>query len=214
MSEPIWVIGAGGHAKVVIDLLRVSGWSTIVGILDDAFPDAMPTLEVPVRGPASQQSIDRFGIERAILAIGSNRARSEISQRLGQSLSWPTLIHPTAYVAGGVELGRGTVVMAGAIVQPDSVIGAHAIINTASSIDHDCAIGDFVHIAPGVHLAGEVRVEEGAFLGIGSCVIPRRTIGAWAVLGAGSAAVSDVPPGVIAKGLPARWNRSSNNDSR
>jgi UDP-perosamine 4-acetyltransferase len=206
MSEPIWVIGAGGHAKVVIDLLRATGWSDIVGILDDSFPEAMPALGVPIRGTISQESIERFRIERAILAIGSNRARSEIGRRLGESLSWPTLVHPTASVAGGVELGSGTVVMAGAIVQADSIVGRHAIINTASSVDHDCRIGDFVHIAPGVHLAGAVRVEQGAFLGIGSCVVPQRTIGAWAILGAGSAAITDVPPGVVAKGLPARWD--------
>lgn len=205
MSEPIWVIGAGGHARVVIDTLQTLEGIKIAGILDDAFPNVSPVLGVPVLGPATPESVIRLGVRRAFLAIGSNPVRAEIAVRLGASVSWATLVNSRAILARDVKVGQGTIIMAGAIVHTGSVIGMHSIINTASTVDHDCRLGDYVHLAPGVHLAGGVQIDEGAFLGIGSCVIPGRTIGAWATIGAGGIAVSDIPPGVVAKGLPARW---------
>ena len=203
--RPIWIIGAGGHAKVVIDTLRTLGTFDVLGVLDDD-PLRLGTevLGVPVRGEASLESIDRFGIEQAIIAIGSNRARAAVAGRLADRVSWATAIHPTAHLAPGVRIGEGTVVFAGAIVQPSSVIGHHVILNTACSVDHDGSIGDFVHIAPGVRLAGNVQVGAGVLLGIGCSVIPERTIGAWATIGAGSVVVDDIPPDVTAKGIPAK----------
>jgi UDP-perosamine 4-acetyltransferase len=204
----IWIIGAGGHAKVVIETLRATGTIGVLGALDDD-----PTRQgtevrgVPVRGEVSLGSIDRFGIEHAIMAVGSNRARAEMVRRLAGRVSWTTAIHPTAHLAPGVHIGKGSVVFAGAIVQPDSVIGRHVILNTASSVDHDVMIGDFAHIAPGVRVAGNVRVEEGALLGIGCSVAPGCTVGAWATIGAGSVVVHDIPPGVTAKGTPARLSK-------
>jgi len=207
--QPVWIIGAGGHAKVVIDTLRTLGTFDVLGVLDDD-PLRLGTevLRVPVRGETSHESIDRFGIEEAIIAIGCNRARAVVAGRLAGRVSWATAIHPTAHLAPGVRIGEGTVVFAGAIVQPGSVIGRHVIINTACSVDHDGSIEDFVHIAPGVRLAGNVQVGVGVLLGIGCCVIPERTIGAWATIGAGSVVVSDVPPGVTAKGIPAKSSKT------
>ncbi len=202
--RPIWIIGAGGHAKVVIDTLRTLGTFDVLGVLDDD-PLRLGTdvLRIPVRGDVSHKSIDRFGIEEAIIAIGSNRARAAVAGRLADRVSWATAIHPTAHLAPGVRIGEGTVVFAGAIVQPSSVVGRHVILNTACSVDHDGSIGDFVHMAPGVRLAGNVQVGEGALLGIGCSVIPERTIGAWATIGAGGVVVDDIPPDVTAKGIPA-----------
>ena len=93
-----------------------------------------------------------------------------------------------------------------AFIQSDSIIGRHSILNTACSVDHDASIGDFAHVAPGAHLAGGVRVGEGALLGIGCSVLPGRTVGDWAIIGAGAVVLRDVPPGVTAKGVPARFN--------
>lgn len=203
--KPLWVIGAGGHAKVVVDTARSTGRFEVVGLLDDNEDRwGRQFLGARVRGAASRELASRLGIGLAVIAIGSNRARAEVAQRLDGLVAWASLVHPTAHLAPGVRIGEGTVVFAGAIVQPSSVIGHHAILNTACSIDHDNSIGDFVHIAPGVRLAGNVRVQEGALMGIGSSVVPGCAIGAWATIGAGGVVVHDIPPGVTAKGVPAK----------
>lgn len=159
--QPVWIIGAGGHAKVVIDTLRTLGTFDILGVLDDdPLRLGIEVLGVPVRDEASLEAIDRFGIEQAIIAIGSNRARAAVARLLAGRVSWATAVHPTSHLAPGVRIGEGTVVFAGAIVQPGSVIGRHVILNTACSVDHDGLIGDFVHMAPGVRLSGNVQVGE------------------------------------------------------
>lgn len=204
--RPLWVIGAGGHAKVVIDTVRAAGEFDVAGVLDD---DRRlwggEVLGVSIPAGLSDESVARFGIERAIIAIGSNRVRAEIAGRFAGRLAWAGAVHPAATVAPGVRIGEGTVILAGAVVQPDTVIGRHAILNTACSVDHDGDVGDFVHIAPGVHLAGNVVLKEGAFLGIGSVVVPGRRVGAWATIGAGGVVVRDIPDGVTAKGIPATF---------
>jgi UDP-perosamine 4-acetyltransferase len=204
--RPIWILGAGGHAKVVIATLRAAGSFEVLGVLDDD-PARRKTdvLGVPVRGDISLGSVERFRIEHAISAIGSNPARATVFRRLCGRVSWTTAIHPTAHIAPGVRIGEGTVVFAGAIVQPDSVIGRHAILNTACSIDHDNVIEDFAHVAPGVRMAGNVKLGEGALLGIGCIVLPGRTIGARATVGGGSVVVGDIPCDVTAKGTPALY---------
>lgn len=201
---PLWVIGSSGHAKVVIDTIRAAGQFEVVGVLDDQ-PDqrGKRVLGVQVHSDASIDSMRRLGVENAIIAVGSNRIRADISQRLYDKFNWATIIHPTAYLAEGVEIGQGTIVMAGAIIQPDSIIGSHVIINTGASIDHDGVVGDFVHVAPGVRLAGNVRVETGALLGIGCCALPGRTVGAWSTIGAGAVVARNVPPRITAFGVPA-----------
>lgn len=204
--RPVWVIGSGGHAKIVIDTLRATGAFEVVGALDED-PRRLDSeiLGVQVQGDLSPWSLDRLGVERAVIAIGSNRVRAAVARRLDGRLAWETPVHPQACVADGVRIGEGTVVFAGAVVQPGAVIGRHVILNTACSVDHDNTIDDFGQIAPGSHLAGCVRVGEGAFLGTGSCVIPGCSVGAWATVGAGGVVTRDVPPGVTAKGVPARW---------
>ena len=100
--------------------------------------------------------------------------------------------------------------MAGAVVQAGAAIGNHVIINTCASVDHDCVVSDYCHVAPGVHLGGAVKLEEGGPLGIGSCVIGLRTIGAWSTVGAGAAVVKDLAPGTVAIGVPARPRENQN----
>src|SRR5437870_140468 len=174
----VTVLGAGGHAKVVIATLRAAGMGVGAVLDDDPASWGRDVLGVRVAGAIEQLS------GAAVIAVGSNRARAAIAAKLAGT-TWATAVHPTAFLAEGVKLGAGTVVFAGAVIQPDTVIGEHAIINTAASVDHDCVIEDFVHLAPGVHLAGDVRVGRGAFLGVGTSVIPGIRIGADAVLGAG-----------------------------
>jgi sugar O-acyltransferase (sialic acid O-acetyltransferase NeuD family) len=200
-----WVIGAGGHAKVVIDTARAAGLGEPAGVLDDdPVRHGTRVLGVPVRGAIDPETVARFRVERAVLAVGHNHTRSLLAARLDGLVEWATIVHPAAVVSPAARLGEGTVVFAGSVIQADATLGRHAIINTGASIDHDCAIGDFVHIAPGARLAGNVYVEQGALLGIGACVIPGRRIGAWSVVGAGGVVIDDIPPYVTATGVPAR----------
>jgi sugar O-acyltransferase (sialic acid O-acetyltransferase NeuD family) len=195
------VIGAGGHAKVVIATLQAAGHE-VCGVWDDNPARWGDDLHgIPILGPVSGLAL--VGPAAAAIAIGSNRARREICRLLPHA-EWMTLVHPRAWVHESVRLGPGTIVCAGAVIQPDAVIGAHVIVNTAATVDHDCVIGDFAHLAPGSHLAGAVRVEEGAFLGVGTCAIPGVCIGEWATVGAGGVVIRDVPPEVTVAGVPAQ----------
>ena len=140
----------------------------------------------------------------AVIGIGNNKRRREIATTY-TNIKWLSIIHPRAYVHPTVRLGRGTVIFAGAVIQPDARIGEHCIVNTLASVDYsDRNIGAFVNIAPGAHLAGNVLVGDGVLIGLGSGVIPHVSIGARTVIGAGSAVVGDLPPEVTATGVPAR----------
>jgi sugar O-acyltransferase (sialic acid O-acetyltransferase NeuD family) len=202
---PVWLFGAGGHAKVVIDTIREDGRFVIEGLLDD--DEALLgsyVLGLVVKGTIAPESVERFGIENAVIALGSNLARADVARRFEGMVNWVRVIHPRAYVAASARIGKGTVVFAGAVVQPEASIGEHVIVNTASSIDHDGIVGDFSHIAPGVRLGGEVRIKEGALLGVGANITPGRTVGAWATVGAGAVVIRDVPDEVLAVGVPAK----------
>lgn len=198
MTYRVALIGAGGHAKVVLATAQAAGFE-VTGLYDDDEARwGTEVLGVPVVGPASRLPAGA----PAVLAIGANAARKRLATEL--PLSWRTVVHPRATVHDSVRLGEGTVVFAGAVIQPDTTLGAHAIVNTGATVDHDGRLGDFVHLAPGVHLAGGVTVGEGAFLGVNAGVIPGRTIGDWTTVGAGGIVVRDLPPGVTAIGVPAR----------
>lgn len=196
----VWVIGGGGHAKVVIATLQASG-TAIAGVLDDdAAKHGQTVLGVPIVGLLGEVA---SGEHEAILAIGDNAARKQVAARLGGA-RWATAVHPSAVVHPSVTIGKGTVVFAGAVIQPDTRLGAHAIVNTGATVDHDCELSDYVHVAPGTHLAGGVRLGEGVFLGIGAVAIPGVSVGAWTTVGAGAAVVADLAAAVTAVGVPAR----------
>jgi sugar O-acyltransferase (sialic acid O-acetyltransferase NeuD family) len=197
---PVAVIGAGGHAKVVISTLRAAG-HTVGGVFDDdPRKTGISLLGVKVLGLTSD--IVNTDYRAAVIAIGDNVTRRNLAQRI-KVAEWITLVHPAAWVDPTVKLGQGTVVFAAAVIQPDTIVGDHVIINTGSTVDHDCVVGDFAHVAPGVHLAGETQLGEGALLGIGVVVKPCCRIGEWAIVGAGGVVVKDVPASVTAVGVPA-----------
>ena len=160
----VYLIGCGGHAKVVAATLLDAGCDVAAVFDDDSARWGTTLSGVPIVGPID--AIKQRERLPAVIAIGNNRIRKRIAERL--DLEWLTVVHPKASVDASVELGQGTVVFAGAVIQPDTRVGDHAIVNTAASVDHECLVGDFVHLAPGVHLAGGVSVGDGAFLGIGS----------------------------------------------
>jgi len=149
------VIGGGGHAKVVIATARAVGYE-VTGILDeDETKYGKFVLDVPIIGGLD---LLRSGMyERAVIAIGDNRERQRIAHYYKGFCTWVTLIHPYSFVHSTCLIGDGTVVFAGVVIQPETIIGEHCIVNTSASVDHDCFLGDFVHIAPGVRLTGGVR---------------------------------------------------------
>lgn len=201
MSLPsdVIVVGAGGHAKVVIATVRAAGGDVASVLDDDQSRWGQQILGVTIEGPISASAIAN---RSAVIAIGSNQARRDLAARL--QAMWITACHPSAIVHPSASLGPGTVVFAGVVVQPDASIGAHAILNTASSVDHDCIIGDFVHVGPGVRMCGGVKVDEGTLLGVGSKVAPNVEIGSWSTAGAGAVCVIDVPSRTTVVGVPAR----------
>ena len=192
------VIGAGGHAKVVIDAARCAGFD-VVGVVDE------PRGRRDLLGVTIAESSEGLDADGFIVAVGDNAARKALFECYSESELLPiAVIHPSAVIADGVEIGGGTLVSAGVVVNIDTRIGANAILNTSCTIDHDCAVEDHAHIGPMTGLCGGVRVGEGALIGAGCSVIPLLTIGEWAVVGAGAAVVDEVPSHGCHAGVPAR----------
>lgn len=202
MTGAVVMIGAGGHAKVCIELLRAMGEQ--VAFCIGAGPATC--LGVPVlNDDADLARLRTQGYTRAFVAVGANRVRTLLGQSardLGYDLV--NAISPHAVVSPSAQLGAGIAIMAGAVVNADTVIGDLAIINTGASVDHDCVIDTGAHLAPQCALAGNVHVGAGAFLGIGCKAVPGVHIGANATLGAGTVIISDIPDGATAVGVPAR----------
>lgn len=200
-ARSVCVLGAGGHAKVVISTLQAAGYRVAAVYDDDPQKWGQRLLDIPIVGAIAPERVPAG--QPVVLAIGKNATRKVVAARF-VAAQWISVQHPNADVHPSVQLGAGTVVFSGAVVQPGAVVGRHCIINTGATVDHDCVIGDYAHIAPGVHLAGEVTVGEGAFMGIGSVAIVGVTIGAWATVGAGAVVIHDIPPGSTAVGVPAK----------
>jgi UDP-perosamine 4-acetyltransferase len=203
-SEPVIVIGAGGHAKVVIELIVASAKYRIVGLIDKVKSGV--TLGVPVIGtdddlPRLRQS----GIERAFVAVGDNRRRLTIGRELQKiGFEMVNAISPTAVISSSAGLGAGIAIMSAAVVNADCRIEDFAIVNTGAIVDHDGQIGEASHIGPGCALAGTIKVGRLAFLGAGTTVIPGISIGEGAIVGAGACLIRDLPPRVLAVGVPAK----------
>ena len=195
----MYLFGASGHAKVIIDSLKASG-KQISGLFDDN-PDVKKLLEYSVYGSFDQ---DRLGHEELIISVGLNHIRKKIVEKLPENTRYGKAIHPSAIISEYASLGEGTVVMQGAIIQSSVSIGRHCIINTAASVDHDCLIDDFVHISPNATLCGAVSVGEGSQVGAGAVVIPGIKIGKWSLVAAGAVVTRDVPDNVLVLGNPAR----------
>jgi sugar O-acyltransferase (sialic acid O-acetyltransferase NeuD family) len=202
----IVIVGAGGHARVVADVIRLVG-ATIHGFLDTTNASRQGTAfeGSTVLGGAELLPQLRKHVAHAVIAVGDNEARLRLADELARhGFKLATLAHPSAVVAASATLGPGSVVFAGAVINPAASIGANVIINTGATVDHDCVIADGAHIAPGAHLGGHVHVGRGALVGVGAAVKPGVTIGAAAVVGVGSAVVADVPAGRTVAGVPAQ----------
>lgn len=205
--------GAAGHAKVVADIVLLDGRFEIVGFLDDVDPAARGREFCGARilgGREQLESLRAAGVTHVIFAFGDGAARLKLAPIVRErGFELATAIHPRATVASDVRVGAGTVIAAGAVINPATTLGENVIVNTLAGVDHDCVIGDGAHIAPGARLAGDVRVGEAAWIGIGAVVREKLSIGARTVIGAGAVVLEDVPADVVAYGVPARAARTS-----
>ena len=192
------IIGASGHGKVVADIARLNGYDEIEFLDDD--PALHECAGYPVVGNSDMASdVD----SDVFVAIGNASIRRRVMEGLDEK-SFPTLVHPSASIAGSATLGAGTVVMAGAVVNPDATVGRGCIVNTCASVDHDCVVGDYVHVAVGAHLCGTVSVGDGTWVGAGATVSNNLSVCAGVTIGAGATVVSDVgEPGTYV-GCPAK----------
>lgn len=203
VDRRVVVIGAGGHAAVCIDLLLATAVDVVGAV---GTPAAGRRLQVPVLGGDEVLAgLVETGVTRAFVAVGDNRARARVAaQARALGFTLVNAVSPDARLSPTVELGSNVAVMAGAVVNAYTRLGDGAIVNTGATIDHDAMIGEWAHVAPGCHLSGAATLGEGVFLGVGSSVIPGCTIGAWTQVGAGGVVVGDLPPEVLAIGVPAR----------
>jgi acetyltransferase EpsM len=207
-SIPLVIWGASGHARVVADIVRLSGYFHIVGFLDSIDPGRKGTEfsgATILGGQEQLELLRRADIRHVVLGIGDCRARISLAGIVRQAgFELATAIHPNATIAEDVQLGVGTVIMAGAVVNPGSRVGENVIVNTSSSVDHDCVIEDGVHVGPGAHLGGGVSVGEGTWVGIGAIIKDKVKIGRDSIIGAGAVVLQDIPDGVVAFGIPAK----------
>lgn len=206
---PLILLGAGGHARV-LHALAVAAGQTVIGLCDPGLVGLGQTRwhGVPVLG--GDDALSEFDPATVGLLNGlgqqvASRARQRLYQQMREAgFRFPALVHPTAWVAPGVELADGVQVMAGAVVQPGSCLGENCIVNTRAGIDHDCVLGAHVHVAPGAVLCGGVQVGSGAFIGAGAVVAHGLEVGADAVLGAGTTLVRPLAAGRTCLGAANR----------
>lgn len=209
MKNNIIVIGAGGHAKVLIDCLQQQENVNVIGILDtNSASHHQEILGVRILG--DEDKLKEFSPHNVQLvnAIGSTdiplKRKKIFLQLKEKGYHFFSVVHPSAYIGRLVNLGEGIQIMAGCIVQTNSTIGINTIINTGTIIEHDCHIKDHVHLAPGVKLAGNVYIDDSCHLGIGAVVIQGITIKNNSLIGAGSVVINNVEQGQRMAGIPAK----------
>ncbi|HKG62175.1 MAG TPA: NeuD/PglB/VioB family sugar acetyltransferase [Pyrinomonadaceae bacterium] len=207
---PVVGFGAGGHAKVVIEILRSLQGYHLVGLLDvEQELWGRNVLGVEVLGDDSMMpGLKQRGVTHAFIGVGTvgdARARRGLYEKVsGFGFEMVAAIHAAAIVSPSATIGDGPTIMAGAIVNANAVLGNNVIVNTGAIVEHDCVIGDHTHLATGARLAGGVHVGPGAHIGIGAVVRQEIKIGAGAIVGAGAVVVKDVPAGKTVIGVPAK----------
>ncbi|ADC49372.1 acetyltransferase [Alkalihalophilus pseudofirmus OF4] len=203
MKNKLLIIGASGHGKVVADIARkMDRWQTIA-FLDDNDDVKLP-MGIAIIGK-SNEAIEHINDCDIFVGIGKNATRKQIHEHLeAKGATIPTLIHPNSVIGEQVEIASGTVIMAGVVINCCTRIGKGCIINTSASVDHDNVIEDFVHISPGAHLAGTVKVGQGTWLGIGSVVSNNVNLTSECKVGAGAVVVCDINETGTYVGIPAR----------
>lgn len=200
--------GASNHALVVADAVRLQGDYELQGFLDDVNPERRDEAfggAYILGGREQLETMNALGISHLIMAMGNNQARLQLAQLArAKGYELATALHPRAIVAADTRIGAGTVVLAGAIINPTAVLGENVIVNTAAIVEHGCVVEDAAFVNAQVMLAGNVTVGKGALIEIGAIVASNVSIGAHSVIGAGSLVLRDIPEGVLAYGHPAQ----------
>lgn len=205
--KKIVLVGAGGHCKVIIDIIKSMDKYEIIGITDIKVSGKL--LDIPIIGNDTiLQGVYDSGVDYAFIGIGALydiNMRNIIYSRL-ESIGFklPVLIHKNSIVSPYAHVGDGTCVMAGAVVNASACIGENCIINTGSVIEHDCIVGDNTHISPNASVAGATKIGYNTHIGIGSSIIQGISIGNNVTVGAGAVVIDDIPDNVVSVGIPSR----------
>lgn len=207
--KDIVIIGAGGHAKVIADIILkreelLDEKINIIGFLDDGYKklEYKDIFDIPILGDTTLIK-DLEKEYSYIIGIGNNEIREKISSKF-MNLRYHTAIHPSAIIGKDVSIGEGTVVMANVVINSGTTIGKHCILNTGSILEHDNIIENCCHISPNSTLCGTVRVEKNTWIGAGSVIIQNKKIGENSVIGAGSVIIKDIPSNCVAVGNPVK----------
>lgn len=205
------IIGNGGHSKVVKDIIASNKKYTIVGYLDDKYEMGV-YVENSYYGPISfiYEIMQQLNEVKLIIAIGDNKVRKEIWERLNLSNDcYETFVHDTAVVSTSAKIGKGTVVMPNVVINAAAQIGNHSILNTGAIVEHDNRVEDFTHVSPHVTLTGSVTIEEGGHVGASATIIPHVHVEEWSVVGAGAVVTKNVPAYCTVIGVPAKMLEKS-----
>lgn len=189
--------GASGHAKVIIDTCLSINKKVVLLFDDNPLIQELDYIKVLTGYQASQ-----YPNEELVISIGDNRTRQLLSKNISHKFA--TICHSNSYVSSKSTVDEGTVVFSNVTIQPSTMVSKHCIINTKASVDHDCSIGDFVHLAPGATICGGVTIGVGSFIGAGAVVLPNLKIGKWSIIGAGSIVTRNIPDKEIWFGNPAQ----------
>jgi len=199
------IIGAGGHGRMVADAARMSGQWRRIAFVDDRYPELGSASAWPVIGTVAELGglVSDWG--KAVIAVGDNVTRIEMLERARScNFDIVSVIHPSAQIAEDVTVGEGTVIFANAVVNMGSILEDVCIVNTAATVDHDNEIGVGVHLSPGVHLAGDVKIGDRSWIGIGAVVVQGCSVGHDVIVGAGAVVTKDIDNGLTVAGVPAR----------
>ncbi|HDW8007011.1 TPA: acetyltransferase [Bacillus cereus] len=203
MKEKLLIIGASGHGRVIADIaLKMNKWQSVAFLDDNENVGSSMGIQIIDKSASISKYIDDYDF---FVGIGNNVIREKIQRQLeAEEASIPVLVHPSAIIGEQVYLEAGTVVMAGAVINCCTKIGKGCIINTASTVDHDNVIEDYVHVSPGAHLAGTVKVGRGTWLGAGSVVSNNINITHSCKIGAGAVVIRDITESRTYVGVPVR----------
>ena len=207
--KKILIIGSSGHAKVVIDIIEKEAKYEVIGLLsrDQAAGEKVYGYEILGKQEELPTLLEGYPIEALFVAVGDNATRAKIAKFLQENhpkLEVVSAIHPSAIIGKDVSVGAGTVIMAGTVVNPSSQIGRYCIINTHASLDHDCTLGDFASLAPGVTTGGDCQIGAYTAIGIGATILHGIQIGEQTVIGANALVNNNIPPFSVAYGTPAK----------
>lgn len=207
--EKILLVGAGGHCKVIISIIKKNDNFEIYGISDEKETLlGQKILDYTISFSEKNWSDINLYCKNALVAFGNTDIpyqRKKIFKKLkNNNFKLPIIISKDSIIADDVKIGEGTVVMPGVIINAGTVIGKNCIINTGCIIDHDCNIGDHTHIAPGVTCSGGVLIDKLCHIGTGATIIQTITIGSETLVAAGAVVVKNIAKKSRVKGVPAK----------